>query len=105
MRNAIRGTFVMLGECFRMSLDNIRGNKIRSFLTLLGIMIGVTAVIALISTVSGVSGTLADSFSSMGAGRLSVSITGNDLKTGVTPEDLAEITALDSVRAWCPASA
>ena len=102
MLKAIRGTFVMLGECIRMSLDNIRGNKIRSFLTLLGIMIGVTAVIALISTVSGVSGTLADSFSSMGAGRLSVSITGNDLKTGVTPEDLAEITALDSVRGVVP---
>ena len=56
MLKKIRGTLVMIGECIRMSLDNIRGNKIRSFLTLLGIMIGVTAVIALISTVSGVSG-------------------------------------------------
>ena len=41
-----------------MSLSNILGNRVRSFLTVLGILIGVTAVIALITTVSGFSGTL-----------------------------------------------
>ncbi len=102
MLKKIRGTLVMIGECIRMSMDNIRGNKVRSFLTLLGIMIGVTAVIALISTVSGVSGSLASSFNSMGAGRLSVSVTGSDLKTGMTPEDLAEVTGLDSVEGVVP---
>ena len=102
MLKKIRGTVVMIGECIRMSMDNIRGNKVRSFLTLLGIMIGVTAVIALISTVSGVSGSLASSFNSMGAGRLSVSVTGSDLKSGMTPEDLAEVTALDSVEGVVP---
>ena len=102
MLKKIRGTFVMIGECVRMSLDNIRGNKVRSFLTLLGIMIGVTAVIALISTISGVSGSLASSFNSMGAGRLSVSVTGSDLKSGMTPEDLAEVTVLDSVEGVVP---
>ena len=102
MLKSIRSTVVMLGECVRMSLDNILSNKVRSFLTLLGIMIGVTAVIALISTVSGVSGSISTSFSSMGAGRLSVSITGSDLKTGMTPEDLAEISSLDSVDGLVP---
>ena len=102
MLKKIRGTFVMLRECIVMSLDNIRGNKVRSFLTLLGIMIGVTAVIALISTVSGVSGSLQDSFSGMGAGRLSVTVTGSDDKSGMTPEDLAQISALDSVDGIVP---
>ena len=102
MLKKIRGTFVMLRECIVMSLDNIRGNKVRSFLTLLGIMIGVTAVIALISTVSGVSGSLQDSFSGMGAGRLSVSVTGSDDKSGMTPEDLAEISALSTVDGIVP---
>ncbi len=59
MLKSIRSTFIMIGECIAMSIDNIRGNKVRSFLTLLGIMIGVTAVITLISTVSGVSGSIA----------------------------------------------
>ena len=69
MLKKIRGTMVMLAECIRMSLDNIRGNKIRSFLTLLGIMIGVTAVIALITPVSGVSGSISSSFFNMGGQR------------------------------------
>ena len=102
MLKKIRGTLVMLAECVRMSLDNILGNKVRSFLTLLGIMIGVTAVIALITTVSGVSGSIASSFSSMGVGRLTVSVTGSDDKTGMTPEDLATVAALDSVDGLVP---
>ena len=102
MLKQIRGTLVMIGECIVMSLDNIRGNKVRSFLTLLGIMIGVTAVIALISTVSGVSGSLTSSFFSMGAGTMSVSVTGSDLKSGLDAADLAEISALDEVDGVTP---
>ncbi len=45
----------MLVESVRMSVSNIRQNRMRSFLTILGIMIGVTAVIALVTTISGVS--------------------------------------------------
>ncbi len=102
MLKKIRSTFVMLRECVVMSLDNIRGNKVRSFLTLLGIMIGVTAVIALITTVSGVSGSISSSFSSMGAGTLTVSVSGSDLKSGMTAEDLAEVSALESVSGIVP---
>ena len=102
MLKKIRGTMVMLAECIRMSLDNIRGNKIRSFLTLLGIMIGVTAVIALITTVSGVSGSISSSFFNMGVGRLTVTVTGSDTKSGMTPEDLGTITTLDSVDGLVP---
>ena len=47
---------VMLKECVVMSLSNILSNKLRSFLTVLGILIGVSAVIALITTVSSFSG-------------------------------------------------
>ncbi len=102
MLNAIRACVVMVWECVLMSLDNIRSNKIRSFLTLLGIMIGVTAVIALITTVSGVSGSLSSSFTDMGAGTLTVSVSGSDLKSGMTAEDLAELTALDCVDGITP---
>ena len=62
MPDRIKKTLVMLKECVVMSLDNILGNRVRSFLTILGILIGVMAVIALITTVSGFSGSLSDSF-------------------------------------------
>ena len=86
MIDGIRKRMITVRESVRMALDNIRSNKVRSFLTLLGIMIGVMAVITLISTVSGVSGTISSSFADMGVDTLTVSVTGSDLKTGMTPD-------------------
>jgi len=92
----------MLKECVIMSLSNIISNRMRSFLTVLGILIGVTAVIALITTVSGVSGSLSSSFSSMGAGTLTVSVSGSDLKTGMTTADLDELKELEEIDGITP---
>ena len=102
MFKQLRKTLMMLGECFTMSLSNILNNRVRSFLTVLGILIGVTAVIALITTVSGFSGTLSSSFMNMGAGTLSVSVTGSELKSGMTAEDFEALTALDAVQGITP---
>ena len=102
MLKTLRKKLIMFRESTAMALDNIRSNKVRSFLTLLGIMIGVMAVITLISTVSGVSGTISSSFSDMGVGTLTVSVTGSDLKTGMTPEDLQVITELENVDGVVP---
>ena len=103
MLKRFRGTLVMLKECFAMSLRNILSNRVRSFLTVLGILIGVTAVIALITTVSGFSGTLSSSFLSMGAGTLTVSVTGSDLKGGLNAEDLKQLVdELDVVEGVTP---
>jgi putative ABC transport system permease protein len=44
---------VSLGELLRASLESIRAHKLRSFLTLLGIIIGVTTVVAVASVISG----------------------------------------------------
>ena len=92
----------MLRECFLMSVRNILGSRMRSFLTILGILIGVAAVIALITTVSGFSGSLSDSFSSMGAGTLTVSVSGSELKEGLSTADLDTLTAMDCVRGVTP---
>ena len=105
MLSKVRSTFIMLGECVKMSLSNILGNRVRSFLTVLGILIGVAAVIALITTVNGFSGSLSSSFSAMGAGTLNVSVTGSDLKSGLTTEDLSDLTALDIVDGVTPSVA
>ena len=102
MIDGIRKRMITVRESVRMALDNIRSNKVRSFLTLLGIMIGVMAVITLISTVSGVSGTISSSFADMGVGTLTVSVTGSDLKTGMTPEDLQVISDLENVDGVVP---
>ena len=102
MFESIKGGIIMLKECVTMSLSNIVSNRMRSFLTVLGILIGVTAVIALITTVSGVSGSLSSSFSSMGAGTLTVSVTGSDLKSGLSAEDLDQLRAMEEVDGLTP---
>lgn len=102
MLKSIRKTLSMIRECIVMSLDNIRSNKVRSFLTVLGILIGVMAVITLITTVNGFSGSLSNSFDSMGAGTLTVSVTGSDLKSGLTAEELDQLVELDMVEGLTP---
>ncbi|MDO4546656.1 MAG: ABC transporter permease [Clostridia bacterium] len=101
LKNLKAGLWMLL-ENIVMSVSNILHNRMRSFLTILGILIGVTAVIALITTISGVASSLSDSFSSMGAGSLTVSITGNDLKSGLGDEDFDTITAIEGVDGTTP---
>lgn len=98
----IRRFFSMLAENIRMSISNIFANRLRSFLTVLGIMIGVTAVIALITTISAVSTSISDSFTSMGAGQLTLSISGNDIKPGLNAENLETLKEIEGVVGLTP---
>ncbi len=53
-------------DVFQMSLDSIKSHKLRSFLTLLGIMIGVMTVIAMVSVVQGLNKTFLSELESVG---------------------------------------
>lgn len=59
-------------EIFKMATAALRGNKIRSLLTALGIIIGVGAVIAMISIGQGASKDISDRISSMGSNLIMV---------------------------------
>src|ERR1700752_1477598 len=54
-------------ESVKMALDTLRTNKLRSGLTVLGIVIGVTAVITISSVISGVNNRVNDWVSSLGS--------------------------------------
>lgn len=95
----------VLKQTARMAWRNIISSKMRSFLTTLGIIIGVTAVIALVTTVSGVTGYMMESFSAMGAGKLSVTANGTYLKQGLSESDLNALAALDNVEGISPSVA
>src|ERR1700742_5341738 len=56
-----------LKEAVRMSADTLRSNKLRSGLTMLGIMIGVTTVILISSVINGLTGNVNGLIKSLGA--------------------------------------
>ena len=62
-------------QSFKLAIKSIWSNKMRSFLTMLGIIIGVASVIILVSIVNGYMSSVAESFSSMGVNRISVRLT------------------------------
>ncbi|PIY60323.1 hypothetical protein COY95_02400 [Candidatus Woesearchaeota archaeon CG_4_10_14_0_8_um_filter_47_5] len=55
-----------LFETFRTALGNIRNRRLRSWLTIMGIIIGIGAVVALTSLSSGLENAIVDQFNKMG---------------------------------------
>ena len=76
-------------ESFKIAIRSIRSNKMRSFLTMLGIIIGVAAVIILVSVVNGYMSTILESFTSMGVDRVNVSVS-NMSSRSLDPDDMYE---------------
>ncbi len=66
-------SFSLLFESFRLALLSLRSSKLRTFLTLLGIIVGVTSVIAVMTIISGLDQTVSSAFSSQGSTAFSVS--------------------------------
>ena len=98
----IKQQWDMLMESIGMSMDNIRGNKLRSFLTTLGIIIGVAAIIALMTVVQGATDTMNEQFDAMGLGTLRVQISGTALKRGLTDADIQTLLDCEHVAGVSP---
>lgn len=74
-------------QSFKLAFKSIIGNKLRSFLTMLGMIIGVSSVIILISLVQGASGFIISTFANVGADVISVSVWGSETRY-VSVEDM-----------------
>ena len=101
----------MYKESFLMAWASLVANKLRSLLTMLGIIIGVAAVIALVSIGNGVKQDIEDSISSLGSNLLVV-MPGAPRTPGVRPSqgsmkslkisDYEAIAKLEGVKAASP---
>src|SRR3989440_7007118 len=74
-RGSARVSFKLaaLWEAFRVAGISLRQNKLRTALTLVGIVVGVTAVIAVVTIIKGLDQTVANTFSSQGSTVFSIS--------------------------------
>ncbi len=102
----------MIWETVRLALRSVRRNALRSFLTLLGIVIGVAAVIAMLTIGSGTTEKVKADISKLGsnllvvrAGRPAGPGTPDAVTRPLTDKDLAALVAhLTGARAIAPAS-
>ena len=85
-----------------MSWDNIRNNKVRSFLTILGIVIGVASIIALITIVQGATDEVTNQVSSLGANAITIEAPGTSLKQGLNDSDLESLSKIDNIKGVSP---
>ncbi|MEA4854138.1 MAG: ABC transporter permease [Christensenella sp.] len=79
----------MIIQSFRMAFSSIRSNKMRSFLTMLGIIIGIMAVVVLVSIVSSATDSVQGELENLGADTLSVNISSQRFQ----PLSLSEVNA------------
>ena len=61
-------------QSFKLAIKSIWSNKMRSFLTMLGIIIGVASVIILVSLVNAYMSYMTESFASLGTNQISVNM-------------------------------
>ncbi len=78
-------------QAFKMAMKSISSSKLRTFLTMLGIIIGVCAVIVLVSVVQGSTGQITESIESLGANSISVTLTGRNSSKWITYDEMQEL--------------
>ena len=85
-----------LSESIRLALEGLRANKMRSMLTMLGIIIGIGAVIGILTVGNGMTGSITGYMSGLGASNITVTLreTDNDnmptmmsMLVGVDPDE------------------
>jgi putative ABC transport system permease protein len=94
-------------ESFTMAVVSLRANKLRTFLTLLGIIIGVLTIIAVVSVIQGLNNYVYTKMSFFGANDFSVqkfSMIGTSLKDFREQMKRKDLTLVerDLIRANCP---
>ncbi|WP_374931777.1 ABC transporter permease [Neobacillus driksii] len=87
-------------QTIRMALKSIKGNKVRAFLTMLGIIIGVSSVIVMVAIGQGSTKEVQDQIGSLGTNVLTVSVTGSDVT--FKEDDASQIQDVTGVEAIAP---
>lgn len=86
----------------KMAWKSISMNKMRSFLTMLGIIIGVFAVIALVALGSGATNRISEEMQKLGTNLLSVNISGRGAKASLSLAEVQSFTEIAHVQAVSP---
>ncbi len=93
-------------QSFILAIKSLWSSKMRSFLTMLGIIIGVASVIILVSVVEGMTNEIKDTFEGMGTNLITATVRGRGSSRAVKPDDLINLAYENpDVLAGCSPSA
>lgn len=92
----------MLLESIKMSWKNIVNNKLRSLLTMLGIVIGVASIISLITIVQGATSSISNQVNALGVNKVTINAMGTPLKQGLSQDDIKNISKVANVSGISP---
>ncbi|MCA1294460.1 ABC transporter permease [Paenibacillus sp. alder61] len=91
-----------LYQSIKMALKSILGNKVRSFLTMLGIIIGVSSVITLVSVGQGTTSSITEQLEGLGTDLLTVNIMGRGATTSLTYAEVKSLSEIEGIKAVSP---
>jgi putative ABC transport system permease protein len=63
----LRAGWITFKETFKLAVDALRAHKLRSFLTLLGVILAVTTLVCVMSVINGLNGYIADKVANLGS--------------------------------------
>jgi len=87
---------------FRVAIAALKVNALRSFLAMLGVIIGVASVVALVGVGRGTTSTITTRLNALGTNLLTISPSGRASTSALTTEDATAIGALPGVAAVAP---
>lgn len=89
-------------KLIKVSMSSIWNNKMRSFLTMLGIIIGISSVIILVGMGKGTQQKITEQIEKLGTNLITVNITGNRTPS-ITDAELAELKTKPGIKEIAPA--
>lgn len=92
---------MQFSRLIKMAVQSVWSNKIRSFLTMLGIIIGIASVIVLVGMGEGTKESVSQQIESLGTNLITVSITGNRNKS-FSNKELDEIKQKPGIKSIAP---
>lgn len=89
-------------KLLKMSISSVASNKIRSFLTMLGIIIGISSVIVLVGMGEGTKKQVAEQIENLGTNLITINITNRNKSKGISNEDIEKLKEKSGVKDIAP---
>ncbi len=78
-------------QSFKLAVKSLKSSKMRAFLTMLGIIIGVASVIILVSLMNGLSNEMTSRFEDMGTNTITVNVMGRGTNRSLSVQDMEKL--------------